>query len=194
MPCARSSPANNKDIEGEWLSTSIVAGKNIANGSMKTPSTRLIIFRKPNGHYGMRILGDTLPDVTAMWDAVRRGPTTYEIRYQWPQKPPGIGVEEFNGTLEYRAGVVIRDTIQSNHAYPGESTHVNSRWTRIPHGTRGPDPALSYRNGTLYSHDIPVTDEDGTRTGGRYIERRLFDAPCYRESAPGFDAPPTSDR
>lgn len=186
MPAA--SPEGADAIAGDWMATSILSGKDVVNGSVKSAPMRVTVYRKPNGHYGMRIPGDTIPEVTALWDAVRRGPGSYVVRYRWPRKPPDKGIEEFTGIVEVKNGVAIRNTDQTNPAYPGQSTHVNARWVRIAAARRGIDPELTYHDNMLWSHGRKCTGADETARGGQYIDSQLFDARTYRESAPVFDA------
>jgi len=178
--------ADPNDIVGDWLSTTVVSGKTIPNGSALVKPTHLSVYRKPNGHYGLRILNDTIPDVTALWDAYRERPDRYVVQYDWKQTPPSQGVEQFRGTLQMIHGEVLRTTKQSNPAYPGEVTTVSAHWVRISRGQGGPDPELSCVNGVVYSHGFPASSADATRSGGQFIDRTLFERPEYRESAPSF--------
>ena len=176
------------DITGEWMATSIISGKKVVNGAMKSGPLRITVYQKPDGHYGMRIPDDSLPEVTALWDATRQGPGSYVVRYRWPLKPPDKGVEEFEGTVAVKNGVALRNTTQTNAGYPGESTHVNARWVRVASGRRTLDPELSWKDNRLYSHGRPISKADDTVHNGQFIDPGLFDSRSYRESPPAFDS------
>ena len=107
---------NPDDIVGDWMATSIISGKQYPNGSIKSGPSRLSVFRRPNGHFGMWIPDDQLPKVTALWDAERRGDGQYVICYSWPQAPPDKGVEEFRGTV--KIGTASRSAIPTRRTPP----------------------------------------------------------------------------